>query len=749
MQPLKGNSFLYNPNWLDRDVLIETFVVRREKLLLIRDDLQNTDLKKPIQHFLIHGMRGMGKTTLLLRLNYEIQNDDALSSKLVPILFDEEQYSVRKLDRLWELAIDQVVAWDATAAKIYRHFIETDQTKETALNALLTYLKGCGKQAVLFLENLGELLSRMGARDEKRLREILMSTPYIRLIGSTAQFTVKHSGYHAPFFEFFKIVRLESLSSNETKTLLAALGRFFNEEHLHQMVLQYPNRVEAMRRLTGGSPRTMVMLCEVLSDSWTSELVQHLELCIDRVTPYYKLRMDSLTPQHQDIINTLARAWDAIPTKEVAARVDLPSAQVSAQLKQLADNGLITQVRTKGRNAFYRISERFFNIWYLMRNARKEEGKRVLWLVRFLEEWCDPTSLEDSANQLLETLTKTDFSTDHAFMLAEALVRTGKLSLQLQHDLVLATRNALIGRAPHLIKDLSSSDLELVKEAHTLIKNKRHKQALRVLRNTHNENGRMAWCIALCYGCLGKEEQAITHLEKAVNLGETGATLHLAYCYSQTEQIEKAETLLKSAVQRGNHEASFHLGLLLEEELDTEQAFQFYRKALEQNISGAANNLGLLCAKKGPYEHRQKAEAYLLRATEDKHSMGRLNLAFYLLSEEDFAGAHKAVTQVLAKGLREEEFTLIGRYLELLMIRQMYHTAWEIMQTPRLNLTEVLKPIYYALMFFMNESRPGEYLRMGPELSETTEEIVQRIQKGQELVFSNRTMTPKKEETGE
>jgi len=44
----------------------------------------------------------MGKTTLLLRLAYEIENDDALNEWLLPIVFNEEEYSIRRLYKLWE-----------------------------------------------------------------------------------------------------------------------------------------------------------------------------------------------------------------------------------------------------------------------------------------------------------------------------------------------------------------------------------------------------------------------------------------------------------------------------------------------------------------------------------------------------------------------------------------------------------------------------------------------------------------------
>ncbi len=43
-------------------------------------------------------------------------------------------------------------------------------------------------------------------------------------------------------------------------------------------------------------------------------------------------------------------------------------------------------------------------------------------------------------------------------------------------------------------------------------------------------------------------------------------------------------------------------------------------------------------------------------------------------------------------------------------------------------LKDRFKPVYYALMFFMKNDFPNEYVKMGGELKETVEEIIATIQ---------------------
>jgi len=50
-----------------------------------------------------------------------------------------------------------------------------------------------------------------------------------------------------------------------------------------------------------------------------------------------------------------------------------------------------------------------------------------------------------------------------------------------------------------------------------------------------------------------------------------------------------------------------------------------------------------------------------------------------------------------------------------------------------LYLKERFKPIYYTLMYFLQDKYPREYLRMGEELKETVEEIIVQVEKMEEV----------------
>ena len=66
---------IYNPANQTPQELIDNFVVRTKIFKEIFEDIKNSEMECPEQHYIVQGIRGQGKTTLLLRIAYEIVND--------------------------------------------------------------------------------------------------------------------------------------------------------------------------------------------------------------------------------------------------------------------------------------------------------------------------------------------------------------------------------------------------------------------------------------------------------------------------------------------------------------------------------------------------------------------------------------------------------------------------------------------------------------------------------------------------
>ncbi|GGD61098.1 hypothetical protein GCM10011514_26350 [Emticicia aquatilis] len=418
-------KYLFNPDQKDPKTLKAEFVVRTAIFEQIFADIQEDTMQNPPQHYMLLGQRGMGKTTMLLRLKYAVLDDEKLSKWLLPILFNEEQYSMPDLASFFEhiakLLAEDHPAYESLLEEMRKHEFEADYDQK-AFEVLVEYLKKNEQKIIVFHDNFGQFLEKIGKTATHRLRNILMNSPYIRLIGASATLLEHTFDYKEPFFDFFYQIRLKGMTADETILLFEKLAE--NEgkaEYFAEILKTERPRIEVMRKLSGGVIRTMVMLFDVFIDNEKQDSFKDLEAILDRVTPLYKHRMDDLKPQQQLIVDAVARAWDAVTVSEIAElarseRQGLKTNQISAQLKQLVDNQVIEiEPRTTGRTHLYRLQERFFNIWYLMRYSTRQDKQRVIWLVRFLEGWCNTKDLKQLFERFDNNLEKGTYELSTVF----------------------------------------------------------------------------------------------------------------------------------------------------------------------------------------------------------------------------------------------------------------------------------------------------------------------------------------------
>jgi DNA-binding transcriptional regulator GbsR (MarR family) len=105
---------------------------------------------------------------------------------------------------------------------------------------------------------------------------------------------------------------------------------------------------------------------------------------LDIVTPLYKSRFEELPDTARQLVDAIALHWDPITAKVLVQKLEISVNIVSAQLSKLETISLIEKVKpAAGKRAAFQISERFFNIWYLMRASRRVRKKQVYFLKMF------------------------------------------------------------------------------------------------------------------------------------------------------------------------------------------------------------------------------------------------------------------------------------------------------------------------------------------------------------------------------
>jgi tetratricopeptide (TPR) repeat protein len=659
-------SYIYNPLNQTEVELRKNFVVRDKEFRTIFDDIKTASMKHPEPHYIIQGQRGQGKTTLLLKLYYEVKREEKLIKKIVPVIFNEEQYHISSLFGLWSHAAEKLEEEHEAFIGAYDTIESLYEASDFEVEAF-KYLEGClkkeKKKLILFIDNVGHLFDKLDKKEQQRLREVLITCPEIRLIGASSEVLEHTYDYSKPFYQLFRIINLHGLKKEEAITLLLKLGEHYKQDNIKEIVSNDPGRIESLRRLTSGVPRTLVLLFEIFVDNREGSAFMDLEIVLDRVTPLYKHRMDDLPTQQQKIVDAIALEWDAIAAKDIAVKTHLTSKTVSSQLKLLEKKRIIKKIPTTTKNHFYQVDERFFNIWYLMRYGRQRGKNRVQWLVRFLECWCSEIELENRVKQHLDAMRSGGMHVKHAYYFTEALAKT-KLPMGLQHGLIIQTRDFLQDKDQYLLQELSQSDLDLYTNAVDYFLKGEFDEALKSLKPIQNKNGEVLSLIALTY-------------LKGFN------------------DFKKAEEFYLRALESGHPHAKFHLSHLY-------------------FIQHKNKELALELVKTNDSER------------ESKNTL--LTTSLILLWNNKLEDSLN-ITEITfnKKPLIKIGLNSVKNYFMLLIAKKQYYTALKLFNNSPLDLKEKLTPLYYALFHFLKDDFPNETKKMGPELEETVTEIIKKV----------------------
>jgi Cdc6-like AAA superfamily ATPase len=211
-ESLNRSVHYYQSANLSDDEIKGHFIVRKKEFEKIISEIKGDDMTGSIQHFILIGRRGSGKSTLLRRIEAEVRTDSTLNNHLIPVNLSEEQAGVYRLFDLWSMVINEMKqrGFDVEEPK-YQDFKDESEYSEALYMNIQKALKAQNLKIILLLDNIDRIFENIGD-DAHLLRGVLMNHKDIRIIGSSTRMGEHYWKYDNPFYEFFRIIRLESLS---------------------------------------------------------------------------------------------------------------------------------------------------------------------------------------------------------------------------------------------------------------------------------------------------------------------------------------------------------------------------------------------------------------------------------------------------------------------------------------------------------------------------------------------------------
>ncbi len=224
-------------------------------------------------------------------------------------------------------------------------------------------------------------------------------------------------------------------------------------------------------------------------------------------------------------------------------------------------------------------------------------------------------------------------------------------------------------------------------------------------------------------------EDAEANYKLAIERGVTDAYNDLGILFSERKQYEDAERNYKRAIEHGDTDAYLNLGDLFEERKQYDKAQSSYKQAISLGVIEAKNSLAWFYFDTTQADKKTEALSLALGAVQDEPDFACLHtLASVALWNNEFDIAQNSIEKILSNESWQQNVGTEKNFIDLLILllakgQTNLFDKWQ----KQYDLADQLKPLYYAFLNLVPEKYPNELLRMGSELKQTVDEILDKI----------------------
>lgn len=713
---MKDNVVKYQNANQPMDEVVKNFIVRKKEYEDTIKSIKSAKEGDSFSHLVFVGRRGSGKSTLLRRIQAGILNSDSLSSRYEVVNLSEEQSGVYRFFDLWDYVIrdlnSQGYSIQEPDFRLYKNNLKTYSKNLHAL--IINALRNRNKRLILLIDNIDRIFDNIG-EDVALFRELLMNYKEIRIIGGSTIMSEHFWRYDMPFYEYFTIKRLEPLSLAEIELLLQHWSEVKGVPEIKDYLKGYPGKIQSIRMLTDGLPRTMLLFIDMLLDRKEQNGYQYLQRIVDNATPIYQERLSGLSPSQRKVITELAFVWDAATVEELVNRCKMESKLISAILNQLIGLRFVEKVKGETKHLYYRLEERFFNLWLNMTQGGPQQRYEAKALSSFLESWYDKTELEGLAKSFSSLLLNEELNPDFAESLGYALLKSKTIESEKKQDLVIGLRkyDAKIEK-----EDIATIFVDFDKSIKEAFESKNYEKAIELIKIADINEGRRYFGLGLASGRLGKEADAEKYYLTAINKEELSALNNLAILYKDQGKYELSEKYFLSAIEKGYVSALNNLANLYKMQKKYDLSEKYYLLAMKEGEGKAIYNLAMLY-----YEAYNPAALRKLLNSYHVSAFKEAIIIFYLYLGEIDSFRTKYNEYKDQQLFPYTLFSLLVHHQSVL-VREYFEGNAEAKET--------YKPLYFAVLHLLNDK---ETIKMPPEIEENVNDILKEINQKQEYYY--------------
>ena len=607
----------YNPlEMSSEDVL--ALATGREKLLdIILSEMKVCLKKGSNQHFVLHGPRGIGKSffTKLLKIHHD-QSDDFRASIFYQL--PEEQENINFAADLLDVIATLIEGGKLidTAPKWTISDIQWQKSKQR-LKEAISNLKETGISHVFVTqENLQTFIPKLDKIESSRLREFLSDFNEITIIGSSLRPDLDND-YSKRLFHVFKKLDIEPWTTDDFLAYYDKLAHLFNyDDGQLENLKKSKNKIKAISKFTGGSPRLAVILSKLILEKNILETAQLLDGIIDELTTYYQDITNDIPAKSKILFDMLIRKGENMTQSALAAYFEpaLEQKDIARSFAWLTDNYyVVSSKQAQGNTKYFYVRDRLYVLYYQKRQIYADVP------FSFVGVFVDFLNAFYTRKEKAKELGCLDLNHDYALPVLSYLADKEGLSVEVSKLEPERLRGILISKYTESSINKTSTTLprkkrkivDDVEKGNSYFEKGDYEKAIMAYEKAIERNPEDAGAyknLGITHTRRGDYERAITAYEIAIerNPEDAKAYFNLGYNYGERGDYEKAITAYEKAIELNpeDAEAYFNLGYNYGERGDYEKAIMAYEKAIELNpeYANAYYNLGYIYSERGDYE---------------------------------------------------------------------------------------------------------------------------------------------------
>lgn len=306
-------------------------------------------------HTLLLGPRGSGKTHTLRVATHRAILGRGTANHVLPVMIPEDAFAIGNYLDLLVAAAGVIDAELGEVARAMRRDRDAVGIEAAILDA------AAGRMILLAIENLDRVFDALGDTGQGSLRAWVETSTAVMVFATAPTLFPGVASRTMPWYGSFMVETLPALTVADTLSIVRLGARRRADTRLQDFLESSTgaDRLAALHRILGGSPRPWQILAGVADVPTLDAVDPAVDIVLDQLAPHYQQRLWELPAGEQRLIVEVALGDGPRTVSDLAAAVGVSNQSAATALGRLTASHWVASTKsdTDRRSSWYDVND--------------------------------------------------------------------------------------------------------------------------------------------------------------------------------------------------------------------------------------------------------------------------------------------------------------------------------------------------------------------------------------------------------